>query len=337
MELRNLCATLLFTSLGILGLIAVIIAMTATSTDQKIPAWIAKLVPGRGNGLLQDGIKCYGLPYGAIGFVSHILTYCTIFSLDLSRSPAKLVWNIIGNLACFPCCENVSVKLDFPWVDFTLALVSLTLTVASSSLSIVRCRNEWPLVLIATWKMLLSLDLGFTAVHRAIEIRKRDRQGPKLVPQRRFLFWDSSEKVKERKFSKLPAVWNFLYAIGIIIGLAGLSATISEVWHTRTKAMEIITIVFGVAVLLPACFLGVAAGVVSGLTCGRYFGVLFASGTAGSLGLIMVGILAAFYSDWMLAAIEVQKGGSWAGLPTADANWLYWSYFAGKRLPCFSV
>jgi hypothetical protein len=334
MGLGHLGAKLLFISLGILGLIAVIIAMTATSTDQKIPAWIAKLVPGRGNGLLQDGIKCYGLPYGAIGFVSHILTYCTIFSLDLSRSPAKLVWNIIGNLACFPCCENVSVKLDFPWFDFTLALISLTLTVASSSLSIIRCRNEWPLVLIATWKMLLSLDLGFTAVHRAIEIRKRDHQGPKLVEQRRFLFLGSAKKSeRERKPSKLPAVWNFLYAIGIIIGLAGLSATISEVWHTRTNAMKIITIVFGVVVLLPVCVLGVA----SWLGCGKKLGILFAGSAAGSLGLVMVGILAAFYSDWMLAAIEVQKGGSWAGLPTADANWLYWSYFAGKRLPSFSI
>lgn len=108
MGLGHVGARLLFISLGILGLIAVIIAMTATSTDQKIPAWIAKLVPGRGNGSLQDGIKCYGLPYGAIGFVSHILTYCTIFSLDLSRSPAKLVWNIIGKSCVFSLlCECI--------------------------------------------------------------------------------------------------------------------------------------------------------------------------------------------------------------------------------------
>jgi hypothetical protein len=45
-----------------------------------------------------------------------------------------------------------------------------------------------------------------------------------------------------------------------------------------------------------------------------------------------VGILGAFYSDWVLAAIA----GKLTGAPSSDNSALYWSYFAAKRLPSFS-
>jgi len=46
-------------------------------------------------------------------------------------------------------------------------------------------------------------------------------------------------------------------------------------------------------------------------------------------GIILVGMLAAFYSDWILGAIA-QHG--WSGAPSGDNIWLYWSYFVAKRL-----
>jgi hypothetical protein len=46
-----------------------------------------------------------------------------------------------------------------------------------------------------------------------------------------------------------------------------------------------------------------------------------------------VGILAALYSDWVLAGLA----GNLIGMPSSDNSLLYFGYFAAKRLPFFSV
>jgi hypothetical protein len=296
--------------------ILVVISTIPAATALNLPAWLSNLLPEGGNGLLQDGIKCYGLPYGGFGFLSHILTYWTLFCLGISRSPWRFA------------------RLDKYAMDLTLALISVTLTVMFSVLAMVKCRNEWPLALIATWKMLLSLSLGCTAVHRALDV-KRVNKGPYEVKRLR---WFGNYRIVEQapKHSKWPCLWLLLYGIGIVIGLVGLIAAVIQVWPTRTEAMEIISAVFGIAVLLTG-FLGVAIGLCIGGPGHFVLGGIGGIGIAvfGVIG--MVGILAALYSDWMLAAIEVQRGGSWAGYPTSDTAWLYWTYFAAKRLPFFSA
>jgi hypothetical protein len=300
----------------ILSILVVISTMIPTATALNLPAWLSNLLPESGNGLLQDGIKCYSLPYGGFGFLSHVLTYWTIFCLNISRSPWRLA------------------KLDKYTVDLILALISVTLTVLFSALAMVRCRNEWPVALIATWKMLLSLSLGCTAVHRALDV-KRINKGPHEVKRSR---WLGKDRIvgQAPKYSKLPSFWLLLYGIGIVIGLVGLIAAVIQVWPTRTKAMEIISAVFGITVLLTGIF-GVAIGLCIAGTGHFVLGGIGGIGIAvfGVIG--MIGILAALYSDWMLAAIEVQSGGSWAGYPTSDTAWLYWTYFAAKRLPFFST
>ena len=63
------------------------------------------------------------------------------------------------------------------------------------------------------------------------------------------------------------------------------------------------------------------------------YGRIFGSGlTSLSVLLGCLGVLGAFYSDWILAAIAENMSGS----PSADNAALYWSYFVAKRLPFFS-
>ncbi|KAN0106175.1 hypothetical protein V8E51_009051 [Hyaloscypha variabilis] len=320
---------LIFLLLGIFSLVALILAMVATSTDLPLAAFISEFVPHRGYENLQDGIKCYGLPYGAIGFTSHILTYSTIFALDSHRSPLKSILKLCGS--------SLKTDLNRPLIDFTFALASLILTVAASALSMVRCRNKWPLVLIAMWKMLLGLSLNFTAAHRALDVR-RVNKGPDTITRKHRLRWWLPDETFQipREHSPLPALWILVYAIGIAIGFAGLAATIAQTWHTHTQAMLIITLLFAVS-LLPLSIVGGCVGVCLGGQVGPNTGriVGFVAATFGFI--LSFGFLAALYSDWMLAAIEVQNGGSWAGLPDVTARWLYWTYFFSKRLPMLSV
>lgn len=290
--------------------ILVISTMIRAATALNLPSWLANILPNSGNGLLQDGIKCYGLPYGGIGFLSHALTYWTILCLSNSRSPWLLS------------------KLHEYKFDFVLGVASVISSILLSVLAIVRCRNSWSLVLIATWKMLLSFSLGCTTIHRALDVRRVEK-GP-YEEMRLSRFRNKYKKVTRFPTpSIVPSLWLVFYVFGVVIGLVGLIDVVVEVWPTRTKAMEIISAVFGAAVLLTG-IIGVAIGP---CMCGCFGGIgITALGVIG-----MTGILAALYSDWMLAAIEVQGGGNWAGFPSSDITWLYWTYFAVKRLPFFSI
>src|SRR5271167_1394991 len=79
---------------------------------------------------LQDELQCYALPYGALGFVSHILTYYTITLLALQRPPWA-PWR---------------KQLHHATIDYLLAAVTLIATITITIITMVRCRNRWQFI-----------------------------------------------------------------------------------------------------------------------------------------------------------------------------------------------
>ena len=108
----------------------------------KTAPWISSSGP---HPSLNNEIHCYSLPYGALGCASHTLTYYTI--LCLSQTPLSIL----------------------PHPFFTADLVSIV--------TILRCRNTWQLLLVAVWKLDVSLLNGVTAVHVAILMRRLEWGG----------------------------------------------------------------------------------------------------------------------------------------------------------------
>ena len=104
----------------------------------------------------KNEIHCYSLPYGALGFTSHILTYYTILCLWFGRKP---LWPFS--------------RVRYSQLDLVLGIVGLGVTIAVSIVTILRCRNTWQLLVIAVWKLDVSLMNGVTAVHVAILMRRR--------------------------------------------------------------------------------------------------------------------------------------------------------------------
>ena len=92
---------------------------------------------------VQQEIQCYALPYGGIGFTSHILTFYTIWCLWFEVRP---LWP--------------AAAIEVHWWDFVIGSVSLVATVALSTLTMFRCRHHWQLVVIAFWKLCLSATVG---------------------------------------------------------------------------------------------------------------------------------------------------------------------------------
>jgi hypothetical protein len=96
-------------------------------------------------------LQCYSLPFGGLGFTSHILTYYTIICLWFSRRP---LWPF--------------KKIHHSKLDVILGSLGLVLCIVMSIITMVHCRHTWQLLAIAVWKMSMSLLNGITALHVAI-------------------------------------------------------------------------------------------------------------------------------------------------------------------------
>jgi hypothetical protein len=264
---------------------------------------------------LKEELQCFALPYGGIGFASHILTYYTIIMLAYHRSP-------------------VFFKLNTFWrFDIALATFSLISTIIITTLTTIRCRNRWEFICLTVWKLDLSLTLGSVAIHSATSVANGIRAAP----------YEFYEFKRTRDLSGLRrelsgkvysyAGWLFLYLPGIGAGLAGLFSIVHKVVGTNTR-VRIITIVFGVIWGLPAGLGLLACGL---HCCGRHNtmekGGCFKKALVGlAVSVFLIFILLPFYCDWVLGAI----GEDLTGLPSSDNAILYWLYFAAKRIPGFS-
>ncbi len=270
----------------------------------NIDTFLHHVLPSKGVGTIQDELQCYSLPYGGIGFASHVLTYYTVICLGIGVKPLN-PWS----------------RLKYDHWDFFVAIASLLICVPLAAFTIVRCLGRWQFVLLAVWKTTMTFTLAVVGMHRSITLRRiRQVTGG------------------EDESSGAIFAWLIVYGLGTIVGLAGLLSLVGETIRSNHD-VQIITYVFGGLILfMTLCgFLGIFLGTresVRGESVKKRIGEAGLSAfLSGIVGLIFVGMLAAFYSDWILGAIA-HRG--WSGAPTGDSIWLYWSYFVAKRLPLVS-
>jgi hypothetical protein len=325
-----------------------ILFVLVDSAEAGLPNWLRAILPQRGDGTFQDGLVCYGLPYGGIGFASHIMSYWTVWCLYKSLRPLQ------------------PTKYLNRWLfDLVLGSFSLLSTLAFSILAVVSCRLNWPFVLIAIWKMIFSFFMTCMSIHRALTVRKKmgerekvlkrqksEREKHRLNVQRRregmreawnhgwvLWIWEAAKwattidpswvqreppHIDSEGFGYEPGLWVAPYICGVIIGLVGLIAMVVNNWSDRTLAMDVICGTFGGCSLLIFLVLFRKWGDANKADSFEAF--------LGAL-TVTIGVMTALWSDWILAAIHVQDGGNWSGVPSSDATVLYWGYFAAKRLP----
>ncbi|KAF8248016.1 hypothetical protein K440DRAFT_681310 [Wilcoxina mikolae CBS 423.85] len=290
-----------------------LILSTATAAPFDAPGWLKEMTPKKGFDM-QSEIQCYTLPYGAIGFVSHILTYYTIVMLSAGLSPLR-PWK----------------KLKAPKWDMFLGVVGLLIGTLITVLTIYRCRQRWQFLLIAVWKSTLSVSLGALGVSASRETRRiaNESYDSALKPQYRAILW-----------------WMILYVLGIFVGLTGLISLVINSWGERIRIVILASEIFGGITIGVGGLAGVLAVVFyyldkadeqsSDAQRRKRRGLKFLGGGAlvvfGVL-LVACGFLAALYSDWVLAGLA----GNLIGVPSKDNSALYYAYFAAKRLPFFSI
>ncbi|TFK29559.1 hypothetical protein FA15DRAFT_664107 [Coprinopsis marcescibilis] len=131
----------------------------------------ARATSSNGTSVLEsfaEEIQCYSLPYGLLGFISHVLTYYTIVCLWFGRKP---LWPFS--------------RVSFSRFDLALGGFGLLISTLLSIVTIVRCKDTWQLLVIAVWKMSMSLLNGLTAVHVAILFTLRKMKLRKAAKKRR--------------------------------------------------------------------------------------------------------------------------------------------------------
>src|SRR5271170_7335137 len=73
-------------------------------------------------------MQCYSLPYGGLGFASHIITYYTLICLWNRRRP-RMPWKTLSSSS---------------WkFNIFLGVVELIVSVGIAAFTIIRCRNRW--------------------------------------------------------------------------------------------------------------------------------------------------------------------------------------------------
>ncbi|KAF2101284.1 hypothetical protein NA57DRAFT_72726 [Rhizodiscina lignyota] len=275
---------------------ALVIASPAPS---NIGAWLHDAFLPQAGSTLSDEIKCYNLPYGGIGFVSHILTYYTVGML------------IAGLTPLFPRPRE---KIRFGWTENVLSILALCGTIPITIMTMYACRRRWQFVLIAIWKMLLSLTLSFITIHVGQKAGKSGHDWRKL------------------------GLWTILYGVGTFLGMIGLISIVKEIWDESHPA-RIVTYVLGTLGGFPFALWAVIVFVSWLPWAARYTPSdrrLMEWSTMRKYSywtLALLGLWCAFYCDWILATID----GNYSGEPSSDIAVLYWIYFAAKRLPMLSI
>ena len=260
----------------------------ANAAPLNLPEWLDPLMPVKGVSL-RDEIRCYSLPYGGIGFLSHILTYWVILILGFGRRP-YWPWS----------------KLSAGKFDLCLALAQLIISVLIAAFTISRCRSRWQFVLIAVWKLVLSVEVGIWGVSAAMKARKVHKQEKGYQPVNVYI--------------KIHCIWSrdaitpwtlLFYAAGYAVGMVGLLAV---VWNLRHEYLiKLITYVFAAVTfsIIGVCImLGCCCRCADGISGSKLLLAMVFS-------TLMVGAL---YSDWILGDIA----GSLMGVPAGDPAYLYW-------------
>ncbi|KAH8654551.1 hypothetical protein BGZ60DRAFT_156578 [Tricladium varicosporioides] len=222
---------------------------------------------------ITSEIQCYGLPYGGLGFISHLLTYYTLITVISGRSPIW-PWHKLRRNA---------------W-DIFINAISLISTVVMAGFTISSCRNSWPLVLLAVWKLLLGFCQPLCAIIAS--------------------FMDGEEA------GLAVFIFAGIYPLASTLGTVGIFKITHDVFVENADVRIMVWVLVGLVVLLT----------IAGILRHEDWSVII-------IWYWICSLLLMLYADWVLAAVDK----NWIGLPDQKHVALYWTYWAAKRLPMFSL
>jgi hypothetical protein len=319
----------------------------------------------------QKEIACYGLPYGGIGFSSHIITYYTMTMLYFSRKPLQ-PW------------KRVKHK---KW-SLGLAVTSLIATIVLTSLAIHKCKQQWEFMILGVWMLTTSITISLLtmaspalstlAVVAAAAKSKQDAHQHEDQSNPAYMVLSPPMAMapmhpRTIQYSQNPSETIYLHGSQMPIAqeevVADPAADSLELSPVEIKAQS--ARLLKIKVFLGTLwFLGCVAGIVAVINISipqfkyevnhsNYFHLFAITITFGVLSFLPIIILISRCTDcpiccccphelnntllwtppfismfallWMDWSLGIITG-NLAGAPSKNVKTLYWSYFAAKRL-----
>ncbi|KAF7973496.1 hypothetical protein HWV62_3412 [Athelia sp. TMB] len=155
--------------------------------------------------------KCYGIPYGAFGFISHVITFYTLVCA-ITHKRWYAPWKDSSEDKDMGCCFGC---LDVPFRFMTL-IFKLMITIALSAYTIYECRGAYRLL--AVWKLLITCFDGATEKW----IVRHENPGAHMLYAIQFVL---------------------LFIPGVGVGIAGIKDLAEKYWHS-THSLHTLTWVF---------------------------------------------------------------------------------------------
>ncbi|TFK73130.1 hypothetical protein BDN72DRAFT_791320 [Pluteus cervinus] len=274
---------------------------------------------GSSSGSFHAELSCYSLPYGVLGFVSHLLTYYIVACLYRGLSP---LWPFV------PVKRNR--------FDLIVGALGLTISSTMAIITMARCRKTWELLTIAVWKLAVSVvngGMGIAIAYvRLVEEKKRKdeenlwelrrRQFPRLEPP----------YVGTRPFEDTgPYPWLVFYVPAMIAGMSGLLTLVHRDWQAPHVKSLTVGFALTTGILL---VIGFVVGYFMGAVDGNRVPMtpMLPVGYGALFFFSAFTFFAALYADWALGLIA----NNLVGLPSSDNSKFYWTYWAAKRLTMLS-
>ncbi|KZP25693.1 hypothetical protein FIBSPDRAFT_379571 [Athelia psychrophila] len=164
--------------------------------------------------------QCYSIPYGAFGFISHVLTLYTIYCSAIGKK-WWMPWDDVK-----PPPQPGWIRRIFTWLIYPYramaSCINFAVTVAMSIYTIYGCRDAYRLL--AVWKLLQSF---FDGASEGMFLYHSDKWGwPKMV---------------------FFGVQFFLFFLpGVIVGIIGIKDLAEQYWSSSATLHTVTWVFVGV-------------------------------------------------------------------------------------------
>jgi hypothetical protein len=213
----------------------------------------------------RDELKCYGLPYGALGFVSHLLTlYSSLCLIHRRKAYFPLSKIKPGNHTLF---------------DVVVSFITFVVTVTLTSVTMARCKNSWQYILLAVQSLFLSVALS--AISLSSSLKSSDESHYTVSTSASRFAFAGIAAGSVGYVTLLVQNWsnkNVKIALGAVLGGSGLLISVGAfvilegLGSWRLKSVDLLTILVAFylfSVSMTDWVLGAIAGDVSGIPEGK--------------------------------------------------------------------
>jgi len=260
-------------------------------------------------GDIPDILACYGIPYGGLGFLSHVLTYYTMICLACGKKPL-MPWKPIKESGPF---------------SFITCMIGTLVGVILAIYTTAKCHAYWQLTFMGIWK------IGFSTFNGLVGLVASPKP-------------EGEEEISQ---TVVMVIGVGFYILSQIFCVAGIISLVVLSWEGHHARLAIVTYAFvGIVAATPILIvLAYCSGIPYGLEkLWEYWRIRIRKSDtietssvytdrSPSLSIALVlcipwtFVACGFYSDWALGAIQHDL----LGRPSGDNKVVFWTYFVAKR------